>query len=143
MPHKDLYHNIHVASVLDPIAIAATAVHTDIDLQGYNSCCLLVHVGLDAGSGLSASHKLVFTLQDSSDGTTYANVTTADMEDLTVASGVVITIDAVGEDNTLYKLGYKGGKRYLQLTYTETGTVSVPIGIIVVKGDPRDIPEIS
>lgn len=139
---KDLYNNIHVESVLDPIAVEATATHTDIDLEGANSCCLLVHAGLDAGSGLSASHKLVFTLKDSADGDTYANVETADMLSLTVASGVVITIDAVGEDNTLYKLGYIGGKRYLELTYTETGTVSLPLAIILVKGHPRDVPEI-
>jgi len=143
MPHKDLYHNIQVSQILDPIVVSATATHTDIDLAGANSACLLVNTGLDAGSGLSGSHKLVFTLKHSDDGTTYANVETKDMEDLTVASGVVITIDAVGEDNTLYKLGYKGGKRYLELKYTETGTVSMPMAITLVKGDPRDIPEIS
>jgi len=137
---KDLYNNITVESVLDPITVTATAIHTDIDLQGYNSCLLLVSAGLDAGTGLSASHKLVFTLDDSDDGVTYAAVTTADMLDLTVASGVVITIDAVGEDNTIYKLGYIGGKRYLQLTYTETGTVSMPLSIVCIKGDPREAP---
>ena len=137
---KDLYNNIAVASVLDPIAVEATAAHTDIDLAGFNSCVLLVHLGLDAGSGLAAGHKLVFTMDHSDDGTTYAAVTTADMLDLTVTAGVVITVDAVGEDNTLYKLGYVGGKRYLQLTYTETGTVSCPMSIIVVKGHPLDAP---
>lgn len=140
---KDLYNHIAVESVLDPIAISATATYTDIDLQGFNSACLLVNAGLDAGSGLSASHKLVYTLYDSPDGTTYTLVTTAKMLDLTVASGVVITIDAVGEDNTLYKLGYIGGERYLQLIGTVTGTVSVPIDIVLVKGHPRDVPEIA
>lgn len=137
---KDLYNNIEVVSVLDPIAIEATAVHTDIDLAGFNSCIILIATGLDAGTGLSASHKLVFTMDHSDDGITYEAVTTADMLDLTVASGVVLTIDSTDEDNTLYKLGYVGGKRYLQLTYTETGTVSLPMSIIVVKGHPLDAP---
>jgi hypothetical protein len=137
---KDLYNNLAVAAVLDPIAVAATAVHTDIDLAGFNSCVLLIHLGLDAGSGLSSSHKLVFTLDHSDDGTTYEAVTTADMLDLTVSEGVVLTIDSTDEDNTLYKLGYVGGKRYLQLTYTETGTVSCPMSIIVAKGHPLDAP---
>jgi len=140
---KDLYNNINVESVLDPIAVSATATYTDIDLQGANSACLLVHAGLDAGSGLSGSNSLIYTLYDSPDGTTYTLVETADMVGLTVASGVVITIDAVGEDNTLYKLGYIGGKRYLQLIGTETGTVSMPVAIILVKGDVRDVPEIA
>lgn len=134
---KDLYNNIAAVSILDPIAISATATHTDIDLQGYNSCCILISCGLDAGSGLGASHKLVFTLKDSADGTTYANVETDDMLELTVSSGTVLTVDSTDEDNTLYKLGYVGGKRYLELTYTETGTVSMPISIVVVKGHPE------
>jgi len=137
---KDLYNNIEAVSVLNPIAISETAVHTDIDLAGFNSCVILIDTGADAGTGLSASHKLVFTMDHSDDGTTYTAVTTADMLDLTVSSGVVLTIDSTDKDNTLYKLGYIGGKRYLQLTYTETGTVSMPMSIIVVKGHPLDAP---
>lgn len=131
---KDLYNNIEVESVLDPIAFDTTAVYTDIDLQGFNSACLLVHVGLDAS--MDASNKIVFTLKDSADGTTYTAVETDDMLELTVASGVVLTIDAATEDNTLYKLGYVGGKRYLELTATVTGTVDPPISIVLIKGHP-------
>lgn len=140
MGMKDLYNNIEVVSVLDPIVVAATATYTDIDLAGFNSALLLISLGLDAGSGLSGSNKLVFTLYDSPDGTTYTLVETADMLDLTVASGVVITVDAVGEDNTIYKLGYVGGKRYLQLICTETGTVSVPMTVVLAKSHPQDAP---
>jgi hypothetical protein len=140
MGMKDLYNNLAASSILDPIVVSATATYTDIDLQGCNSCLLLVSLGLDAGSGLSADNKLVFVLSDSDDGTTYTAVETADMIDLTVTSGVVITVDAVGEDNTLYKLGYVGGQRYLQLVATETGTVSVPMTIILIKGHPQDAP---
>jgi len=137
---KDLYNNITAESVLHSVVLDATATYTDIDLQGYNSCVLLIDVGADAGSGLGESHNLVFTLQDSADGKTYANVETADMLDLTVASGVVLTINSTDKDNTLYKLGYVGGKRYLRLVATETGTVSVPISIIVLKGNPENAP---
>lgn len=137
---KDLYNNIEITSILDPVVVAATATHTDIDLKGFNSACLVVNCGLDAGTGLSDSHKLVFTLKDSTDGVTYANVETADMLDLTVTAGTVITIDAVGEDNSIYKLGYVGGKRYLELTYTETGTVSMPMSIELIKGEPEKSP---
>ena len=132
---KDLYNNIEVESVLDPIAFDTTATYTDLDLQGFNSACLLIHVGLDAS--MDGSNKIVFTLKDSADGTTYAAVETDDMLDLTVTSGVVLTIDAAAEDNTLYKLGYVGGKRYLELTATVTGTVDPPLSIILVKGHPE------
>lgn len=137
---KDLYNNIEVSAILAPVVVSATATHTDIDLAGFNSACLLIDTGVDAGSGLSASHKLVFTLNHSDDGTTYSAVTTADMLDLTVTSGVVLTIDSTDEDATLYKLGYVGGKRYLELTYTETGTVSMPMSITLIKGNPEVAP---
>ena len=139
---KDLYHSIEVVSVLDPIAIEATATYTDIDLKDFNSACLIINCGLDAGSGLSGSNKLVGVLYDSPDGTTYTAVETADMIDLTVSSGVIFTIDAVGEDNTIYKFGYVGGKRYLELVVTETGTVSMPMSIEVIKSHGLDVPAI-
>ena len=135
---KDLYNNIEVVSVLDPIGITATATYTDIDLQGFNSACLLIHVGIDAS--MTESHKIVYTLKHGDDGTTYANVETKDMLDLTVTSGVVLTIDGADDDNAIYKLGYVGGKRYLELVGTVTGTVDPPIGIILIKGNPELAP---
>lgn len=137
---KDLHNNISVVSVLDPIAVSATATYTDIDLKDFNSAELLIWLGLDAGSGLSGSHKFVFTLSDSADGVTYAAVEAKDMLGVTPASGVILTVDAVGEDNTLNQFGYVGGKHYLQLVATVTGTVSCPMSIGVIKGNPLDSP---
>ncbi len=139
---KDLHNNIECESVLDPIVIEATATHTDIDLQDFNSAELVIFAGLDAGSGLSGSHKLVFTLKDSPDASTYTNVETADMLGVTVTSGTILTIDAVGEDNSIYQFGYVGGKRYLELTYTETGTVAMPMSITIIKSHGLDVPAI-
>ncbi len=140
---KDLQNSLVGIGILDPVDISATAVHTDIDLQGFNSVVLCIYAGLDAGSGLSSSHKLVFTLADSPDGSTYTAVTSDDMIGVTVTGGIILTIDAVGEDNTLYQFGYVGGDRYLQLTYTETGTVSMPMAVWIEKSDGQDKPVIS
>lgn len=137
---KDLHNSISAVSVLDPVVVSATATHTDIDLKDFNSAELLIWLGLDAGTGLSSSHKLVFTLYDSADGVTYAVVEAKDMLGVTPATGVILTVDAVGEDNVLYQYGYVGGKRYLQLIATETGTVSCPMAIGVIKGNPLDSP---
>jgi hypothetical protein len=79
-------------------------------------------------------------LYDSNDGDTYAVVETADMLGVTVTDGVILTVDSTDEDNTLYHFGYVGGKRYLQLVVTGTGTVSCPMAIGVVKGHPLDAP---
>lgn len=137
---KDLHNNIDIVSVLDPVVVSATATHTDIDLAGFNSAELMIWLGTDAGSGLGDSNKLTFTLYDSNDGETYAVVETADMLGVTPSSGVILTVDSTDEDNTLYHFGYVGGKRYLQLVVTETGNVSCPMAIGVVKGHPLDAP---
>jgi len=137
---KDLHNNIDIVSVLDPVVVDKTATYTDIDLAGFNSAELFIWLGTDAGSGLSDSNKLTFTLYDSNDGETYAVVEAADMLGVTPSSGVILTVDSTDEDNTLYHFGYVGGKRYLQLVVTETGTVSCPMAIGVVKGHPLDAP---
>ena len=137
---KDLHNNIDIVSVLDPVTVSATATHTDIDLAGFNSAELFIWLGTDAGSGLGESNYLTFTLYDSNDGDSYAVVTTADMLGVRVTDGVILTVDSKDEDNTLYHYGYVGGKRYLQLVVTETGTVSCPMAIGVIKGHPLDAP---
>jgi len=137
---KDLYNKLGVVSILDPIAISATAIKEDIDLAGFNSACLLINCGLDDGTGLAADHKFVFTLQHSYDGDNYANVETKDVLGVEVTSGVVLTIADTDSDNTLYKIGYVGGRRYLKLVYTVTGTVSMPMSIELVKGNPESSP---
>ena len=140
---KDLHSNIEVVSVLDPIVVDATATITDIDLMGWNSAELIIALGLNGGTTPSVSHKLDFVLYDSDDGTTYAVVTTADMLGVTVTAGSILTTDEAAKYSTTYHFGYVGGKRYLQLIYTETGTVSVVMGITLVKGHPQDAPVIS
>lgn len=137
---KDLQNNISVVSLLDPVVVSATATITDIDLAGFNSAVLVIAFGLDAGTGLSASHQLDFVLYDSPDGTTYSVVETADMVDTTVTAGSIFTLNDTDLDNAVYQFGYVGGQRYLQLIYTETGTVSCPMSIMLIKGHPSDAP---
>lgn len=140
---KDLHNNIKPVSVLHAVVVSATQTITDIDLADFSSAEILFDIGIDAGSGLGASHNLTFTLQHSDDGTTYANVAEADVLGVTPSSGVILTIDSTDEDDTLYNFGYVGGKRYLQIVITETGTVSCPISISLVKGNGLDKPAIA
>lgn len=142
---KDLHSNIKPAAILHPVVVTATGNSGDVDLEGFESAEIVIDAGVDAGSGLSASHKLTFTLQHADDdGTgsadTYEDITSADVLGVTPASNVVLTIDATDEDDTLYRIGYVGGKRFVKLTWTETGTVSMPMAVSVIKGHPIDAP---
>lgn len=142
---KDLDSNISPTSILHAVVVSGTSNSGDIDLAGYNSAQFVIDVGVDAGSGLGASHNLVFTLTHADDNGSgaagsYANVGTGDVLGVTPSSGVVLTIDSTDEDNTLYTFGYVGGKRFVKLTWTETGTVSMPMSISLIKGHPLDAP---
>lgn len=142
---KDLHSNIKPVSIIHAVVVSATGNSGDIDLAGFGSCEFIVDAGVDAGSGLGESHNLVFTLTHADDDGTgaagsYANVAAGDVLGVTPSSGVVLTIDSTDEDNTLYRFGYVGGKRFAKLTWTETGTVSMPMSIMVIKGHPLDRP---
>lgn len=142
---KDLHSNIKPVYILHPVVVSATGNSGDVDLQGFNSAEILVDVGVDAGTGLSSSHKLTFTLTHADDdgsgaADSYESITTADVLGVTPASNVVFTVDSTDEDNTLYRLGYVGGKRFIKLTWTETGTVSMPMSVTLIKGHPQDSP---
>lgn len=139
---KDLHNKIEVVSILPPIGISADQVFTDIDLAGWNSAELVIHIGLDAALAVGAYWD--FILKDSDDGTTYAVVETADVLGAgTIASGIILTVNDTDEDNAVYHFGYVGGKRYLELTIDETGALTGPISISLIKGHPQDSPVIS
>ena len=137
---KDLYNNIEAVSLLDPIAVSTTQTITDIDLQGFNSAILLFACGLDAS--MSESHKIVFVLSHGDDGTTYAAVEDKDILGVTgITAGEILSIDNVNtEDNSITKIGYVGGKRYLHLVGTVTGTTDPPLFIGLIKGNPENAP---
>jgi hypothetical protein len=141
---KDLHNNIEVTSLLHAIAVATTQTITDIDLAGCNSAELVIDAGADGGGvGLDTSNKIVFTLKHSDDGTTYAAVEDKDMLGVSdITSGTILTIDGTDEDDTVYHFGYIGGKRYLELAGTVTGTISIPFSISLVKGHLQDSPVI-
>jgi len=137
---KDLHNNGDYVSLLDPVAVSTTQTITDIDLAGFNSAELIIAAGVDAGSGLSSSHKIVFVLSDSDDGTTYTAVEDDDMLGVSdISSGTILTIDGTDEDATTYHFGYVGGQRYLHLVGTVTGTISMPMYIGLHKGHPEYI----
>ena len=136
---KDLHNNLAPVTVLHSVVVAAT-FSAEIDLADCNSAELLLDVGVDAGTGLEAdTHQLAFTVTHADDdGTgssgTYEAVATGDI------LGTVPTIDTTDKDNTLYNFGYVGGKRFIKITGTETGVISMPLSIVVIKGHLRDSP---
>ena len=145
---KDLYSNIEVSQIVAPVVGtngSPPAAVADIDLAGFQSAVLCWLVGLEAGT-LSESLYWTLKLEHADDDGTgaagdYANVAAADIQGATPSSGIVATVDAPAEDETVIKIGYIGGKRFLKATIAETGATSgLPQAILLIKGHPLDAP---
>ena len=85
----------------------------------------------------------------SDDNSTFTDAAQADIVDGTIAaSGVFLKIDGTGTAGTAgnpdstgstYRVGYRGGKRYIRTTIAKTGTHSngTPLGTTVIKSHAR------
>ena len=148
---KDLYNNLEVVSIIDPVTVTdsgAPAAVGDIDLAGFNSALIVYSVGTEAGT-LSGTLYHTLKLEHADDDGTgsagdYSAVAAADVLGVTPSNGIIFTIDDDTKDNAVYTCGYVGGKRFLKITAAETGaTEGCPISVVLIKGHGLDVPAIS
>ncbi|MDH5612209.1 MAG: hypothetical protein OEY66_07115 [Gammaproteobacteria bacterium] len=132
---RDLHNNIN------PTGVAVTA-NTDntatvsgiIDLQGYGSLEFLIATGTLADADATFT-----TLVEEGD---VANLSDA----AAVADGDLLGTEALAsftfaEDDSVFKIGYTGNKRYVRCTVTPAAnTGAAPLAIIPVLGHPNIIP---
>lgn len=134
---RDIYHNVLVTQHFSPANSTSTRTSTAIDLQGYNSACVLFAIG-QAADTLSVSVYWTLKLQHSDDDTTYTDVTVSDL----LNSSATVVIDSSTKDRTVYNFAYVGTKRYLKGVATPTGTHSLgtPMGMLAARGTPSYAP---
>ena len=133
MASKDLYNNISVVRAISP-GVYENGVNPDgqtIDTQGYESVTLVMTVG-------AATDTQTLTLEHSVDDNTYNTVLAADViadPDNTAAAILadMITVEA-GDADSQKVLGYKGGRRYLQIDGTGAGGTGANFGVIAILG---------
>lgn len=142
---KDLVSVISPAIALAPATYSATASGTIVDRKGFESVTLDLMVGV-GGITFDDDDSITFSLQDSDDGSTFANVETDDLigDDApdSVSDGVILTLNSAHTAATVANIGYIGGKRYLQLVATFSGThdTGTPIAAEMVLGNPEQFP---
>ena len=119
----DLKNNIKLVESLNAIVKDADTNSTGIDTQGANSAMVIVNVGAP-GITFSGTNKVDIKLEDSADNSTFAAVTNNNfVTGGTVDSaGIWQTIDANGECNAVYGLGYVGPERYIRVVLDFSGT---------------------
>lgn len=126
---KDTYSDFGIVSALVPQVLAATDTGANpIDLQGFNSALVIINTGAVAGAG-DFTAKLQHS--DTTTGADFVDVTAADLLGAFPASLA---------QNLVYKVGYKGSRRYLRTVVTKNGGTSIAAGIVIARGHPYDAP---
>lgn len=121
---RELYNSVGVVQSLAPAVISATATQTEIDLAGFESALVLINAGAIVSAGdftVSLEHSDTTTNED------FAACTSGHL---------VGSFPASLAAASAYKVGYKGGKRYIRTVITKNSGTSVAAGIQVLKGHP-------
>lgn len=142
MGMKDLVSNVKTVVSIANATYAADNTPVVLDRAGYNSAMLELSIGA-GGITFTTTNKVEFVLTHSSDGTTYTNVTDADMIGLTgITNGIIKSLVAAHAAGAVYKFGYKGGKRYLKVLADFSGThaTGTPIAANWLLGEPAIAP---
>lgn len=131
---KDLYSNLKAISGTAAAPADNTAIVSPIvDRRDYSSIAFLIVTGTlgDAGAEFTA-------LLEESDDSGMSGATAVADADLHGTEALASFTQAA--DNAVYKLGYRGTKRYTRLTITPTNNgTAAPIGILAV-GEPKSYP---
>jgi hypothetical protein len=144
---KDLVTEIEVVKALGPAAMNSDQTAVVLDLQGYNSACILLGIGV-GGITFDSSNYIEFTARHSDDNITFSNLTIDDLDGSDKPASIVTSQDskssikrlvAAHGTATQYQIGYIGNKRYLELDIEFTGThgSATPISVAVIKGNGR------
>jgi hypothetical protein len=140
---RDLASLISAAALLPAATYAADNTPAAVDLDGYESAVIFLHVGV-GGITFDATNKIEFKLTHSDDNTTYDAVGDDDVQGVASigTGGIVKALTAAHAADDVTKIGYMGGRRYLKLLADFSGThgTGTPLAAAVVKGNPRFAP---
>lgn len=129
MALRDLENSVDVAGSLFPAARTASANGTTVDLRGYGSAMVVVTFG----AWTDGTHTP--TLQHSTDGSTFV---TCDSNSL---NGSFTAVSSGAGSNTVQKVGYTGGSRYVRAVMTISGaTTGAASAVEIVRGDAAQQP---
>lgn len=134
---RDIYNNIDVVNLIDPEVLDADETSSSVDLQGYESADVVIHVGV-GGITFSSTNKIEFKLTHSDNDSDYDAVDEDDVEgvDSVGTGGIVHSLTSEHASATVTEVGYIGGKRYLKLQADFSGThgTGTPMAATVIKG---------
>lgn len=128
--HRELNIHISPAETIAPALYDATVEGDSVDLAGFSSAAVLIHVG----AWTDGTH--TFEVQHSDDDDVFTAVPDTQLD------GTEPVVDDGDTDGTLVEIGYNGSKRYLRVVNTVTDNPSdgLVAGAVIVRGHPRRSP---
>lgn len=136
---KTLINNNKIVSTIVPILANNTSEGTGVgvDCRGAGKVLMVHQQGISADT-LGGSLYWTLTFEDSDDNSTFTLIDSAYL----IGGTGTHTIDAAAEDPTLVVREYTGGKRYVRILATATGTHTngTPMAAFVVLGNPLKAP---
>lgn len=144
MPNRSrLFSGVEIKPLLAPANRTATATSNSLDLRYADDAMLAFSIGTQ-GDTLSGSVKAEFEVQESDDNTTFTAVANADLTTFEAGTnaGTAKVVDANAKANAVYRVGYKGNKRYIRGVDRRTGThtTGTPTAIFGLLGSTRSQP---
>jgi hypothetical protein len=129
---EDMYNSIGLTSSIRAQAVTAAVNGAGVELANFNSATVVFDLGTFAGTTPTATIKI----QESDDNVTFTDVAAADL-----IGGALPGIDAT-TDETVYKRGYIGIKKYVRVIVSAiAGTSpSLPMSAVVIRGHARTYP---
>lgn len=136
---KDLFNNINLKRVLSPYSEAANTagVGQIIDRQGYESLTYVVATGSIAD--IDATFTVLLEESDDSGMSGAAAVADADL-----LGTELLAAPLFSDDDKVFKLGYRGNKRYTRLTITPAANASAALlCAVAILGHPAVSPTVN
>lgn len=135
---QDLHSNINVKRVLSPVSVADNTAQVGqvVDRQGFESVTYLI-----ASGSLADADATFTTLLEESDasGSGYAAVADVDLIGTEALASFIFS-----DDDKVFKLGYRGNKRYTRLTITPGANASAALlCAMCVLGHPDVAPTVN
>jgi len=132
----DMFNNINPVRALSPASVADNTAQVSqiIDTQGFGSLTFLIA----SGSLADADATFTVLVEDGDDSGLSDNAAVADAQLLGTEALASFTF---AEDDSTFKIGYLGSKRYVRLTITPAANASAALlSAIALLGNPMVAP---
>jgi hypothetical protein len=126
---RDAYHLAAANYTLKPVTLTTSDANgTGIDLSGYRGALMTAYVGA-VGALQDGTNKCVIGFFESSDNSTFTAIADTDL----IGGNNTETIDANAEANNVVTRAYIGTKRYVNIQFDVSGTISLPVCASIVR----------